>query len=139
MDLSAKYGAYCATFVTMNDSYVKVARFKNRVATLTAADCMAAVNALHILSNNINFEYITDVILVTDSGKVEKMLTVYKAEKHCEQAAERWRKDIQPRYANKNFTIRKSKAAAGTNDGYALITCENAAANELKKFKQLLT
>ena len=53
VDLKNKVGAYAYTLYGYPDQFTKCKSFKKGIVTMTHADCMAVVNALHYLSVTI--------------------------------------------------------------------------------------
>jgi ribonuclease HI len=139
--LHAKFGAYSFIMDDLSRHRTGAQRFKKPIRTLTQADCMAYVNALHILSQTAAAEEVQTLEIYTDSGKVIDLLEIYKAEKHCEEVARWWREQVRPHFKNlKQLKFQKigSKPLAGNAHSFKLSQCEAKANGILKEMKELI-
>jgi len=141
VDLHAKLGAYALFFDGLNETFKKAARFKGKVQTLTQADCAAFTNAMYFLSSMACATELTEIEVITDSGKVVAFLEVYKAEKYCQDLADNWRTCSRPIFVNlQRLTFRKLsyKPQAGDPDSLRLADCFARAKGELSIHRNML-
>lgn len=125
VDLNNFDGAYSYCFRKEDGvKYTNTAVFRNKVKTMAHADCAAFGNALFILSTMVIAAQVTEIELVTDSGVVEDLFTIYKAQKHCEDIGRYWREKTKPAFTNlQKVTAIKigRKPVAGDKDNAELI------------------
>ncbi len=142
MDLNAKLGAYAYYFRAETGEEFRYKHiFQKPLQTMTQADCNAFVNALHKLATFMIAPEITELMIITDSGKVQALLETYKAEKHCEAAAQIWREKIKPIFQKlENVVIKKMDNKVLSNDKDSLIMqmCMAWAYGELKNNQEIL-
>jgi len=123
--------------------FADVALFKKKVKTFTHADCGAYVNALHYLSTVPAVDEIEVIEIITDSGAVADLIEFYKFQKWCEEAVNKWRDEIKPRFkALQRVEIKKVKidkvVKAGDTHAFNLKKCAIAADDRLLKLKEIL-
>lgn len=129
VDLVHKVGVYAYTLYGYPDQLTNVKPFKYGIKTMTHADCMGFVNALDILSRLPAAPEVIELEVVTDSGKVAKLVTEGVGEKHCEEAAKHWIETAKPRFPRlQRITIIKS-------DRKGMGPADNV--NILKKLKEM--
>lgn len=121
VDLTEKLGAYAYMLSVPGEEDKKAKPFKTKVATLTSADCSAYVNALYFLSCYVAKDHVTEIIIVTDSGKVVDLLETFKAEKHCEGMATYWHELKLQFKALQKMTFVKLKAGVSGNRNNAIL------------------
>lgn len=139
VDLTTKMGTYAYSFVAPEEQVKKAHPFKKKIATLTSADCAAFVNALHFLAGMNCVGQITELEIVTDSGKVRDLLDVFKAEKHCDEMARYWRETLRPVFEKAKITVKKvASKDASTQDGLILRNLDLYARKEIGHLKELL-
>lgn len=139
VDLTTKMGTYAYAFIAPGEEFKAAHQFKKKIATMTSADCAAYVNALHFLCGMQGIELITEIEIVTDSGKVRDLLDIFKAEKHCEEIARYWRDQIRPLLQKAKITIKKiANKDASTTDGFILRNVDLHARKEFGHLRELL-
>lgn len=138
VDLVTKMGTYAYYFVAPGQGqHTESHAFKKSCPTLVFADCAALVNAIDFFAKLQIMEDASHVEVVTDSGVVYDLLTVYKSQKHCEDIAAYWRDKLEPLFKDKTLKVRKvtSKVLAGDFDSGYVVKC-NIAAQGLLHRKQ---
>ena len=138
VDLVHKIGVYAYTLYGYPDQISNAKPFKSGIKTMTHADCMAFVNALHILSNLPCAPEIVELEIVTDSSKVAKLILEGIGEKHCEESAKHWIETVKPKFTNlQRITMIKSdRKGTGKADNLSVLKIlKDRAYIELSKIK----
>jgi ribonuclease HI len=139
VDLSEKTGAYAYMLSTEGEEDKKARPFKKKVNTWASADCSAFLNALYFLSRYVAKDHVTEIIIVTDSGKVVDLLETFKYEKGCEGMATYWH-ELKAKFKSlEKMTFVKIKSGySGNRNGTILINLNAMAKAELHKVKELV-
>lgn len=136
IDFHAKLGAYCAIFINEYGSKVERKRFNKQVITPTHADCAAYAAAIHIMGTYELADHVTELDIVTDSGKVKDMIEIHKADKHCEPAMMFWRDEARKLFPKlETVTVTKYDRL---KEQVTLNLCLANAKAELHKIQQLI-
>lgn len=140
IDLQTKQGAYAFCFIAMGQKVESKKRFQKIINTLTLGDCAAYINALYYLGCETIAPEITEIEVITDSGKVEAILTTYKADKNCVDVANYWREKGKPKFtALQSFTVKKVSAKVVGKEpyNYLLQHCMAMAQGELNILRSI--
>ena len=141
VDLTAKVGAYAYFMTDLVGGHLKKAKpFIKAIKTMVHADCMGAVNALHILSNLEVSETLEHLEVITDSSKVIALLETGKADKYCDESLNHWLQVVKPKFPKLQsikFTHVNRKGTGPADNVRMLVHLEEIADQELNKSKML--